>query len=191
MNRTEHEGKLTAGPERVADLSRLPDRFPVCDGLEVRKITPADAARLFQILKDNPDIPQHVAWAARVSAVEDVIPSLQRYPSNENLDGRYAVTYKEDVVGYIGIHPGNQDGEFGIGYCLDANARGLGCMTNAVRSLTEQARTHLAARHVYCQVKPDNGASAAVPERLGFTPAEVVMGVDFPVEQRRWRLELE
>lgn len=183
-------GEKTQGPDnRFSRLRRLPDQLTISEGLELKRIEEADLPRLFDIIERNPDIRERVAWASKVRAAEDVLPSLQRY-SNEDMDGRFVIVGEGDVVGYIGIHPSRHVGEYGIGYFLDSAARGRGYVTNAVRSLTEQAKLHLDAEQIYLQIVPDNAASRAVPERLGFHKAETVMGVDFPVEQQRWRLDL-
>jgi ribosomal-protein-serine acetyltransferase len=175
--------------DKYAHLKALPTHLDISDKLAIRRVKPTDKDELFAILEYNPDIGKYVAWASKVESAEDVVPRLRHY-SNEDMDGRYLITSEEKVVGYIGIHPGSGDGEYGIGYCLDKDARGQGYVTDAVAALTEQARTQLGARQVYLQIILENEESNAVPERLGFYRAETVMGVDFPVEQQRWRLDL-
>ncbi len=187
----EHQDHLMAvdlRQETKNSLSILPDEILTTDTLKLRKIEPADAADLHAILENNRDIQEHVAWASRTHAPQDVIPALQRY-SNEAMDGRFALIADNKIMGYMGISPGDQDDEYGIGYFLDATARGNGHITNAVAALIDQARTHLGAKHVYIQIKPYNQESIAVAQSLGFQPAETVMGVDFPVQQQRWRLD--
>jgi RimJ/RimL family protein N-acetyltransferase len=180
---------MPARHDKYAHLRALPERLDISEKLAIRRVRPADADGLFAVIQDNPDIKKYVAWASKVESVEDVIPRLQHY-SNKDMDGRYLITSDEATVGYIGIHPSSNDGEYGIGYCLHKSARGQGYVTDAVAALTEQARDQLGARQIYLQIMLDNEGSNAIPERLGFYWAETVMGVDFPVEQQRWRLDL-
>lgn len=172
-----------------ADLEDLPDNIAVSEDIELRTIEPNDAEGLAAIIKHNPDIKQHSAWASNVEAVSDVIPILQHY-SDEQLSGRYAVWHREQLVGYMGISNGHVPKEYGIGYFLDHQARGHGIATTSLQGLIQQAQTTLGAEHIYLQIKPENADSVGVAKRLGFTAAEIVMGKDFPVPQQRWRIEL-
>ncbi len=171
------------------ELARLPLEIPIADNALLRRIQPTDIDALFDILARNPDTKQHIAWAAKVTTREDMLPSLVRY-SDANLNGRFAIVANETVVGAIHTFPGQQPDEYGIGYLLDTVARGNGYISRAVAVLIEQLADLLRTKHVYLQIKPDNADSIAVAIRLGFTPAEKVMGVDFPCEQYRYRLEL-
>lgn len=170
-------------------IGALPDQISVSDGLAIRKIMPEDAEALFRLVQDNPDIPQYTAWAKGIDSVEEVVPSLQAR-SNTSMDGRYVIAVGNQVVGSIWASPGRREAEFGVGYCLDSGARGNGYVSQAITALLEQLK-FLGAKHIYFQIVPDNIDSIAVPKRLGFHPAEEVMGVDFPVTQQRWRIDFD
>jgi ribosomal-protein-serine acetyltransferase len=182
-------GETAKGAEALhIPLHTLPEYLDITERLALRKVQKTDFQCLFDIIKGNPDISKYVAWASKVHAAEDVVPRLQRY-SNEEMDGRFVIIGNGSVVGYIGIHARNR-GEYGIGYFLDSSARGNGYVTDAASALIEQARQNLQAEQIFMQIIPDNEASSAIPEHLGFHKAETVMGTDFPVEQQRWRLDL-
>ncbi len=176
--------------ERVAGLGVLPLRMPVANGLALRKALPTDDKTLFDIIKRNPEITETVAWAATVTAAEDVIPRL-RHVSNEAMDGRFVVIEWGQVIGYIGAHPGEQDNEFGVSYALDKAFRGQGYAGQALNTFIQELKEWCGARHIYAQIIIGNEPSEILAERHGFQPTEEVMGVDFPVPQQRWRLDLE
>ncbi|MFF4127896.1 GNAT family N-acetyltransferase [Microbispora rosea] len=55
-----------------------------------------------------------------------------------------------------------------LGYGLGAAYRGQGLAARAVRLITEHARRTLAMPRLYAQIEPDNHASIAVAQRVGF-----------------------
>jgi RimJ/RimL family protein N-acetyltransferase len=57
-----------------------------------------------------------------------------------------------------------------LGYWLASDARGRGHATRAARLLLDWAAAGLGVTEVRIEVEPDNRASIAVGERLGFTP---------------------
>jgi RimJ/RimL family protein N-acetyltransferase len=171
-----------------ADLAALPSTINIADSLYARATTQVDAPALFAMIRDNSDIPSYTAWAKGVATEDDVIPSLQRL-SDEEMHGRFILADEGKVIGAIWAFPGSQPAEFGIGYCLDKAVRGKGYATKAVSAMIGQLKG-LGAQQIYLQIISSNLASSAIPQRLGFTLAETVMGVDFPVEQQRWRLNV-
>lgn len=76
-------------------------------------------------------------------------------------DGRY--------LGGTGLHRFDWDlGRFEIGYWLRANETGKGYVTESTWRLTSLAFETLEAQRIEIRIAPDNLASRAVPERLGF-----------------------
>lgn len=176
--------------ERVSALGALPDRMSIAESLELKKFEPTDTPALFDIVTRNPEIKETVAWAAKVDDVDEIEPRM-RHLSNGAYDGRFVIINGGRLIGYVGAHPGQQDHEFGVSYMLDKTARGKGYVSQALNILVEALETHVYARHIYSQIIIGNESSEAVALRLGFQPAETLIGVDFPVEQQRWRLELD
>lgn len=179
------------GNERLSNtevVSSLPFHIIDTPELEVRRTLPEDAEALFSMLKRNPDIPAHVAWAKDVNSESDVIPHIQRL-SNETMEGRYTILTEGHLAGNVWVFPGIQDGEFGAGYCLDSTARGKRLIEKTVEALIGELRVR-DAKQIYFQIVLGNTRSISVPQKLGCKPAEKIMGKDFPVEQQRWRLSL-
>lgn len=172
----------------TAIVSLLPRNIRISDDLALEKLTPNDVGAIFSMVERNPDIPRQVAFAKDITKLDDVLPSLQSR-SNENLDGRYAIMSCNNLVGSIWAFPGSEEREFGIGYCLDSTARGNGYITRAVNRMIEELKL-LGASEVYFQIISQNTDSIDIPRSLGCQPAERLIGVDFPVEQQRWRLQL-
>jgi RimJ/RimL family protein N-acetyltransferase len=174
--------------QETADLGILPVHMAIDGDISLRKVTPEDAADLFTMVERNPDIASATSWARNVRSVTDVLPTLQGL-SNEDMDGRYVIEGVEGIVGSVWAFPGRQDGEFGIGYCLDAASRGDGIVTLAVATLIGNLES-IGARHIYFQIMQTNADSIAVARRLGCYPAELVQTKEFPVTQQRWRLDI-
>lgn len=172
------------------DLADLPNEITILSHVGLRKISAADARALFSIIENNPEIRHFTAWPKEVWALEDTLPRLAAY-SNTDFDGRFVIIARDIVVGHIGAFAGQNPHEYGIGYFLDKSARGNGYITMAVSVLVAQLKAHLGAQEIFLQIKPDNPESIAVAKRLGCVEAETVMGVDFPVEQQRWRLSFD
>ncbi len=171
------------------NLSKLPNEISISNNLEIRKIKPSDAEDLYKLVKNNPDIPKRVAWAKYVKTFDDVIPSL-KLRSDGTLNGRFVIISQGKIVGCLGVYETKQKNEYSMGYCLDKSARGKGYVTKVIKAMIEQLK-NLGAKHFYFQIVPGNNDSIAIPKRLGFYPAETVMGIDFPVEQQRWRLDIK
>lgn len=175
--------------DREPSVALLPSVIAVTNKANLVQTTVAHAARLYEIIVQNPDVAEGVAWAATVAAEAEVLPRLRQY-SDEQCSGRYTLFENDRIVGHFSIRGGTEPAEYSMGYLLDKSARGRGLAPLSVTALIEQACTVLDARHFYLQIKPQNEGSMAIAKRLGFYPAETVMGVDFPVEQQRWRLDL-
>ncbi len=176
--------------EKQPVLNKLPYCIPITKELDLRKTEHFDADALYNMLERDPDIKNRVSWARTVDSADEVIPSMEHL-SNADLDGRYVIAAKHgEVIGALWTFPGEQEREFGIGYCLDKDARGKGHATQAVTAMIDQLQ-QLGAQHVYLQIITSNGESNAIAQRLGFEPAETIVGVDFPVEQQRWRVNLQ
>jgi RimJ/RimL family protein N-acetyltransferase len=88
----------------------------------------------------------------------------------------------EIALGWVGLHR-REDGEFGCGYWLAADARGRGIMTQAVGAVCRWALSPdgLGAEVVHWNAHIDNPASRAVAEHVGFViDAETVPGPNGP-----------
>lgn len=168
------------------ELHELPPVVPVNQEISLVQFSPADGATLYALLERNPDFRNYVAWASKVSSEADVIPRIQSY-SNIAMDGRYGIVSNDGLQGHVGIHRSGND--YDLSYGLDHDARGRGYVNLALSALIGIAYTKLHARSFVMQIQPENTASVRVAESLGAVAAEEVMGIDFPVSQKRWRLD--
>lgn len=80
-----------------------------------------------------------------------------------------ALVFDESVHGVASLIR-YQPAVFGIGYWLAADSTGRGFATAAAAALVDVART-FGATEVWAGIRPENGASVAVVERLGFSLA--------------------
>ncbi|SEO28438.1 GNAT family N-acetyltransferase [Actinacidiphila rubida] len=85
--------------------------------------------------------------------------------------GLFAVIRTEDgvAVGGTGFHGPPDHGSVEIGYDLSESARGEGWATDAARALSEWALAQPEVMVVLATTEPENVASQAVLERVGFT----------------------
>lgn len=111
-------------------------------------------ANAHQTVEESRDLV--VRWMAQWALREKLIVGIW-----DRLSGHY--------LGSCGLHPKNWgSGYFEIRYWLRASATGRGCMTEAVKLLTDYALTHLKARRLEIRCEERNQRSAAVARRLGF-----------------------
>jgi RimJ/RimL family protein N-acetyltransferase len=90
------------------------------------------------------------------------------------------------LVGGAGLHPRLGPGRIEIGYWVRDGWLRRGIATAATRALTSAAFTMPGIEEVHIHCDEANGASAAVPNRLGFRLAKIVDDeVDAPAEVGR------
>ncbi|HLI97211.1 MAG TPA: GNAT family N-acetyltransferase [Candidatus Baltobacteraceae bacterium] len=86
------------------------------------------------------------------------------------LDRPYGIFDGEEFAGSIGLYKidfGNRISR--IGYWIDADHQGKGLITSAARALVDHAFNDLRLNRIEIRCAPENAASRAVPQRLGFT----------------------
>lgn len=75
----------------------------------------------------------------------------------------------ETLLGTVGLHgTGAASGRCSAGYWLAADARGRGIATRALRLLCEYGFAELGVARIELWIEPENSASLAVAERVGF-----------------------
>ena len=77
-------------------------------------------------------------------------------------------TDDETVVGGTGLHTRRGSGVREIGYWIRSSHTGRGFATESTAALTQVAFETQAVHRVEIRCAPDNTASAAIPEKLGF-----------------------
>ncbi len=107
--------------------------------------------------------------------------------------GQWAVEEKATgrMIGRAGTHRPARDDWPGIeiGWALDPDRWGRGFATEAGRASVEWAFAHHDVGDLFSVILPDNGPSAAVAERLGFSIVETRILSHFPrAAHDIWRL---
>jgi ribosomal-protein-serine acetyltransferase len=110
-------------------------------------------------------------WARHdLTPEEEVIfieSSQVRYSANNG--GDYLIFKGDTIVGACGYHYWDfMGGDFEIGYWLAKDHTGKGIMTKAVQALCHYAFDVLGLQRALILCHPNNKASAAIPQRLGF-----------------------
>ena len=175
--------------DRFEALTLMPANIQIDGDASLRQIVPADAEVLMSIVDANPDTREYVTWASQVKAPSDVVSVLQEHSESPAMIGRYALTHNDVVKGYIGIFPGFQTGEYGLGYFIDQSLRGRGYITRGVAAIIEVAKATLHPKHLYLQIALPNMASIVVARRLGFEPAEEVWDESLQMYETRFRMD--
>ena len=163
----------------------------VDEGLVLREASVADADELFALIESNRDyLGQWLIWVPAITSVDDERDFLRfaatRWTQRAELhlllvlDGRIIGTAGLPVIDH-------QARTAEIGYLLASTYQGHGYMTRAVRVLQRFAFDELGCASVEIHCAIGNGASRAIPERLGYRLAEIrpdglVSGADARIE---------
>jgi [ribosomal protein S5]-alanine N-acetyltransferase len=162
------------------------DHVLTTDRLVLRPVTPADhaallahwtAPRVRQFLFDGT-----VLSAAEIAeAIEDSARDFATAGYGLWLIRQAGGT---DLMGTAGLRP-LEDLGLEVYYSLAPGAQGRGLATEAARAVIKQALGPLGRPGVLAEVDEGNTASAAVLERLGMSPFQVVPGVLGPMIRYR------
>lgn len=130
-----------------------------------------DAQSWFQIMH-SPEVTRywsHLPWQSLQEAKEDIVQDITHMERKEYL--RLAVIDKANgaMLGmcvFFNHYPNSQRGE--IGYCLDTPYQGKGIMKEAMVAFIDYLQTYLSVRRLEADIHPNNKASGALLEKLGF-----------------------
>ena len=138
----------------------------------LRPLIAADAPELHALVERNRSgLVRWMPWAAdqTLAGTEEFI----RRAADQELAGngfQCALVDDGPIAGVAGFHGLDRaNAATTIGYWLDADHRGRGLMSQAVRALLGHAFGVLELHRVELRVAPDNGPSQALAERLGFS----------------------
>ena len=108
--------------------------------------------------------------------IEERIARFQR-EFVSGVDRSYGIFNAEEteILGGLGLHPGEFPGTFELGYWLRADAIGQGLATEAAAALTRAAFAELGAKRIEIRCDPRNLRSARIPERLGFRLEKILI----------------
>lgn len=143
----------------------------VGSAVALREFTTEDVDDVLAIVGDHTvtrwlsfDNRSHAEAAAMVKG------AIERAQADSRTEFYFAVTKKspDHVIGFARIElAGVKAGK--LGYAIAAGEWGHGYATDAVRTLTAFAFRELGLHRVSAAIGPDNAASLALVERLGFT----------------------
>ncbi len=156
----------------------MSDTIPACEirtaRLVIRCKRTADAPLLKRAVDASLDhLRQWMPWAmhepSELWVIEERINRFQReFQGGEDLTYGIFNPQETEILGGIGLHPGEQPGTIELGYWLRADAVGLGYALEAAAALTQAAFAELGAKRIEIRCDPHNLRSARIPERLGF-----------------------
>jgi RimJ/RimL family protein N-acetyltransferase len=155
-------------------VARLPDIL-TCEGLELRRWEPTfTGAMISAIRKSFAELQQWMSWAQELPTADELCQVLLdgQTAFDANLAWEYAIfeTEAEQLVGGTGLHPSDRPDCFEISYWVHTDWTGRGIATAPTSALFEAAFTHLGeATQIAIRMDQANGASAAIPRKLGFT----------------------
>lgn len=113
-----------------------------------------------------------MSWAHDALSRADMLQFLE-YAEDARAAGadfNYGIREHGKLVGAIELYYRDAKNRMArIGYWLDRDSTGRGVMTKSVRSLVQIAFDELEIHRIEIRCAPENRASRAIPERLGFT----------------------
>lgn len=143
------------------------------DGVEVRKLEPADAEEVYAIVqRERERLQPWMPWAEGAT-VETTRSFIEANVTTNGLDA-LGIFVDGAYVGGIGMRPEELHGDTEIGYWIASTHEGGGLVTRACQALIGHAFGELRLHRVTIRAAPDNARSRAIPERLGFTEEGVM-----------------
>jgi RimJ/RimL family protein N-acetyltransferase len=149
--------------------------------LELRALSPADAAEFFQLVQRNREHLTRLGdYQELVSASrQDIARDLEMQP-DEGLS--MGIRLEEVLVGVAAL-TAVEPGVYVLGYWISAEHAGRGYVTAACRSLMAYARRRMGAGQFWAGIRHTNVPSIRVAEKLGLTVYETLP------EHSRWRID--
>jgi RimJ/RimL family protein N-acetyltransferase len=140
----------------------------------VRCWEPRDAPALKEAIDSSlRDLRPWLSWAyAEPRPLTEKVALLRRFRGQFDL-GRefvYGIFTADEsaVLGGTGLHTRSGDDSFEIGYWIRSSHMGRGLCTEATAALTRVAFELCRVDRVEIRVDPENGASLAIPRKLGY-----------------------
>jgi RimJ/RimL family protein N-acetyltransferase len=176
---------LSDGESPAGSLAAV-DHVLVTDRLVLRPVTPADHAGLLAHWQ-APQVRRFLFDGAVLPAA-DVTRVIEESAASFAAAGYGLWLIREaggrDLVGTAGLRPLDDLG-IEVIYSLDPGVQGSGYATEAARAVVNYALGPLGLPEALAEIDQDNAASAAVAQRLGMSPFEVVPGALGPMTHYR------
>lgn len=148
------------------------------NGSVLRLFRESDAEELHRVITANhAHLARWLPWAQRAHGVDDrrqfIRATLRQHRMKDGFQA--AIVERGAIVGVIGFHHVDwQNRATSIGYWLAAESQRRGTMTEAVQALLSLAFDTWELERVEIRVAVGNKRSAAIPERLGFSPEGIL-----------------
>jgi RimJ/RimL family protein N-acetyltransferase len=168
--------------------------------LTLHAFDPAYAASMAEAVNVSLDhLRPWMPWATAVVTVKDEATLLADFARRaaSGTEFGYHLVLDDAVVGGAGLHLRNGPGVMEIGYWVHAHFVGRGFASSAARALTHEAFSLGVVDRVEIHCDAANGASAAVPQRLGYSlidrrprtpqaPSDTDTELVWAVERAQW-----
>ena len=142
--------------------------------LVIRCYEPRDASLLKEAIDSSLEhLRPWMPWAHQEpQTLEEKTELIKRFRANfdsgDNFTCGIFSADEAQVLGGTGLHPRIGPGGLEIGYWIRADAVGQGYATESTAALTRVAFEVGEVERVEIRCSPENGASAAIPPKLGF-----------------------
>jgi len=149
----------------------------------VRCWEPRDAAALKEAVDSSLEhLRPWLPWAHQEpQTLEQKVELLRQFRGQFDLgqDFVYGILSADEseAVGGTGLHTRRGEGTFEIGYWIRESCAGRGFCTEAVAALTRVGFEICGIDRIEIRVDPANGASIAIPRKLGFVEEGTLRGI--------------
>jgi ribosomal-protein-serine acetyltransferase len=147
--------------------------YRINDDLTLRMIEPDHAEKLFAVIDANRDVLlPWMRWVDEVRGVESLRVLIGQWCEQTAKTGCMSLGIELDggLVGAVfHVRPDLVNKQVEVGYWLAESARGRGVGSRAVKAMLDITFKELGFNRVNVRVAPENAASLALAERLGFT----------------------
>ena len=146
--------------------------YPVDEEIKLTYPIEVNAEELASVVSScNEDLSRWVQWATPGFGPEEALAYIQFLNEKFTQQEKFwvFVRLKGLIVGGIGLNRFDFENQITeLGYWLSADARGKGIATKAGAAMIRYAFEDLGYNRMELKTSPDNEASVAVAERLGF-----------------------
>jgi RimJ/RimL family protein N-acetyltransferase len=159
-------------------VATLPDHLTGRD-VELTKWSPEIVDELLGAISVSlPELHRWMPWASALPTRDELAETLRAGSETFDSDGDYQYYLRErlsgEVVGCAGLHRRVGDEGLEIGYWVRSDRVNLGYATETARLLTSAAFRFVPnVQRVEIHMDQANGASAAIPPKLGFRLVQI------------------
>lgn len=142
------------------------------DELLLRTLQPVDAQELFSVVQASREhLRKWLPWVDMTTNAEHSMQFIHQSIVNQNNQSAMvlAVTYKQQIIGTIGMHDWDHGlNKAQLGYWIAKDFEGKGIMNNCLKGFISFLFGKVGLNKIEIQFIVSNKRSAAVAEKLGF-----------------------